>query len=134
MSKDQNFVARDLGTGRIVANRVSVASGRVDRAVGLLGRSHLETGEGLLITPCRGVHTCFMRFSIDILALDEDGVVVDAVSMLKPWRIRLPRPGTHSVLELPAGTLLNAETRIGHRIKIQGSNSAFTPSIAAAAE
>lgn len=134
MSKDQNFVARDVGTGRIVANRVSVASGRVDRAVGLLGRSHMETGEGLLITPCRGVHTCFMRFSIDILALDEDGVVVDAVSMLKPWRIRLPRPGTHSVLELPAGTLLNAETRVGHRIKIQGSNSTVTPSMAAAAE
>jgi uncharacterized membrane protein (UPF0127 family) len=128
MTSDQNFIARDLGTGRIVANRVTVASTRVDRAIGLLGRTHLEAGEGLWIIPCHGVHTCFMRFSIDVLALDEAGFVVDAVSMLKPWRFRLPKPGAHSVLELPAGTLLNAQTRIGHRITIQGWNSAFTPS------
>ena len=86
-------------------DRVTVASRRLERAVGLLGRSHLDAGEALWITPCHGVHTWFMRFSIDVIAMDADGVVVDAVSTLKPWRMRLPKPGAHSVLELPAGTL-----------------------------
>ena len=117
-----NAVARDVATGTIVANRVAVATSRRERAVGLLTRSHLEPGEGLWITPCRGVHTWFMRFSIDVLALDHDGVVVDAVSALKPWRMRLPKRGEHSVLELPAGTLANAGTKVGHRIQFEAAS------------
>ncbi|RPI53585.1 MAG: DUF192 domain-containing protein [Acidobacteria bacterium] len=124
MANDKDFVAREVHTGVIVANRVKVASRRFERAVGLLGRNHLETGEGLWITPCHGVHTWFMRFSIDVLAMDENGVVVDAISVLKPWRMRLPKPGAYSVLELPAGTLLSAQMKVGHRIEIEGWNSA----------
>ena len=125
----QHFVARDVENGAIVANRVTVASRRLERAVGLLGRSHLEAGEALWITPCHGVHTCFMRFTIDVIAMDADGVIVDAVSMLKPWRMRLPRPGAHSVLELPAGTLLASPVKVGHRLQIEGWNSAFMPAL-----
>ena len=125
MTQDQNFIARDVETGLIVANRVKMATSRAQRAIGLLGRDHLDPGEALWIAPCHGVHTCFMRFSIDVLAMDRDGLVVDAVSMLKPWRLRLPKSGAFSVLELPAGTLLNAQTKIGHRITIQGWSSAW---------
>ncbi len=119
MTHEKNFVAREVETGVIVANRVKVASRRLERAVGLLGRNHLDAGEGLWITPCHGVHTWFMRFSIDVLAMDEHGVVVDVVSTLKPWRMRLPKPGAFSVLELPAGTLLSAQMKVGQRIKIE---------------
>ena len=125
----QHFIARDVETGVIMANRVTVASRRLERAIGLLGRTGLEAGEALWITPCHGVHTWFMRFSIDVIAMDADGVVVDAISVLKPWRMRLPKPGARSVLELPAGTLLHARTKIGHRIKIQEWNSVFAPSL-----
>ncbi len=123
----QNFIARDVETGVVMANRVTVASRRLERAVGLLGRKHLELGEALWITPCHGVHTWFMRFSIDVVAMDANGVVIDTVSTMKPWRMRLPRPGAFSVLELPAGTLLTAPTMIGRRIEILGSNAAFSP-------
>jgi hypothetical protein len=115
----RHLVARDADNGAIVANRVTVASRRLDRAVGLLRHSHLRAGEALWITPCHGVHTWFMRFSIDVIAMDADGVVVDAVSTLKPWRMRLPKPGAYSVLELRAGTLLATPVKIGDRIQIQ---------------
>jgi uncharacterized membrane protein (UPF0127 family) len=121
----QYFVARDVETGMVVADRVILASRRLDRAVGLLGRRHLDAGEALWITPCHGVHTWFMRFSIDVIALDADGIIVDAVSTLKPWRMRLPRPGACSVLELPAGTLVDTRTEIGHRIHIEERHAAF---------
>lgn len=123
----QHFIARDVETGLIMANRVTVASRRLDRAIGLLGRTRLEVGEALWITPCHGVHTWFMRFSIDVIAMDAEGVIVDTVSMLKPWRMRLPRPGACSVLELPAGTLLTTPVKVGHRIQIEGWKSAFMP-------
>lgn len=119
MANDRNFVARDVNTGAIVADRVTVASRRLERAVGLLGRNHLDPGEALWITPCNGVHTWFMRFPIDVLALDANGVVVDVVSDMGPWRMRLPKPGSASVLELRAGTLANAGMRVGNRIKIE---------------
>jgi uncharacterized protein len=108
-----------VDTGELVANRVTVATKKVERAVGLLKHSALSPGEGLLITPCRGVHTCGMRFTIDIIALDENGVIVDAVQELAPWRIRLPRRGAVSVLELPAGSLSRTNTERGHRIELQ---------------
>ena len=118
MKDDKQVVARDLETGAIVADRVTVASRRLQRAVGLLGRSHLDPGEALWITPCNGVHTWFMRFPIDVLAMDANGVVVDVVSDMKPWRMRLPKAGSASVLEFRAGTLANAGMKLGHRIKI----------------
>ncbi len=128
MAQHNNFVAREVRTGVIVADRVKLASTRVERAVGLLRHSHLEPGEGLWITPCRGVHTWFMRFSIDVLALDEQGVVVDVVPAMGPWRMRLPKPGEHSVLELPAGTLLNTPVTIGQRIGFEEADALSTAS------
>jgi uncharacterized protein len=111
------LIARNMDTGAVVADHVEVADTRATRAVGLLSRDSLNPGEALWIIPSRGVHTWGMRFTIDIVALDANGVVVDHVSRLKPWRIRLPRRGTAGVLELPSGTLEASGTSIGHRIE-----------------
>src|SRR5688572_16472225 len=113
------LTATNLDTGAIVADNVAVASTRATRAVGLLSRSGLEPGEALWIVPSRGVHTWGMRFAIDVLALDEAGTVIDCVSNLKPWRLRLPRRGTAGVLELPAGTLVASGTAVGHHVRLE---------------
>jgi uncharacterized protein len=113
------LIARNVDTGAIVADRVAVAATHAERAVGLLSRNGLEPGEALWIVPSRGVHTWGMRFAIDIVALDDRGIVIDQVTALKPWRIRLPRRGTAGVLELPSGTLTASGTAIGHRIEFE---------------
>ena len=110
------LIARNVDTGSVVADLVAVADTRATRAVGLLNRTGFEPGEGLWIVPSRGVHTCWMKFAIDIVALDDRGVVIDHVANLKPWRIRLPRRGTAGVLELAAGWLEHSGTALGHRI------------------
>ena len=112
------LIATNLDTGALVADNVAVADTRATRAVGLLSRSGLNPGEALWIVPSRGVHTWWMRFTIDVLALNERGVVVDRVTGLKPWRIRLPRRGTAGVLELPAGRIAATGTELGHRIQL----------------
>jgi uncharacterized membrane protein (UPF0127 family) len=117
------LIARNLDTGTLVADRVGVAATRAARAVGLLTRTGLDPGEALWIVPSRGVHTWGMRFTIDVVALDEQGVVVDCVPNLKPWRMRLPRAGTAGVLELPAGTLDKSGTAVGHRIEFETSGA-----------
>lgn len=115
----RRMVARNTSVNRVLADRVDVADTRATRAVGLLSRSGLEPGEALWIVPSRGVHTFWMRFAIDVLALDEAGTVIDCVSNLKPWRLRLPRPGTAGVLELPAGTLAASGTAVGHQVLLE---------------
>ncbi|MEO8075711.1 MAG: DUF192 domain-containing protein [Acidobacteriota bacterium] len=110
------LIATNVDTGAVVADNVAVACTRAARAVGLLSRAGLDAGEALWIVPSRGVHTWGMRFTIDVLALDDRGVVIDQVSGLRPWRIRLPRRGTAGVLELPPGTLAASRTALGHRI------------------
>ncbi len=117
------LTATNVDNGVMVADRVSVADTRATRAVGLLSRTGLDPGEALWIVPSRGVHTCGMKFPIDLLALDERGTVIDRVVNLKPWRIRLPRRGTAGVLELPAGTLDGSATRLGHRIEFAQTGS-----------
>jgi uncharacterized membrane protein (UPF0127 family) len=115
----RRLVARNASLNTVLADRVDVASTHAERAVGLLSRTSLEPGEALWIVPSRGVHTWGMRFTIDVLALDEAGNVVDCVSNLRPWRVRLPRKGTAGVLELPAGTLEASRTSLGHRVILE---------------
>ncbi|MEI7880862.1 MAG: DUF192 domain-containing protein, partial [bacterium] len=40
------------------------------RSIGLMGKPGLKAGQGLLLSPCGSIHTCFMRFPIDIIFLD----------------------------------------------------------------
>jgi uncharacterized protein len=115
----RRLVARNASVNKVLADRVGVAATRAARAVGLLSRTGLEPGEALWIVPSRGVHTWGMRFTIDVLALDEAGTVIDCVSNLKPWRVRLPRKGTAGVLELPAGTLAASGTLVGHQVSLE---------------
>ena len=117
----RRLIARNASLDTVIADRVGVAATRGARAVGLLTRSGLEPGEGLWIVPSRGVHTWGMRFTIDVVALDQAGTVIDCVSNLRPWRMRLPRKGTAGVLELPAGTLAASGTHVGHRVLLEMS-------------
>ena len=118
----RRLIARNASLNTVIADKVGVAATRASRAVGLLTRSGLEPGEGLWIVPSRGVHTWGMRFAIDVVALDEAGTVIDCVSNLRPWRMRLPRAGTAGVLELPAGTLEASRTGMGHTIVLELAN------------
>ena len=118
----RRLIARNTSLNTVIADKVGVAATRATRAVGLLNRSGLEPGEGLWIVPSRGVHTWGMRFAIDVVALDQAGTVIDCVSNLRPWRMRLPRKGTAGVLELPAGTLAASHTGVGHTIVLELAN------------
>ncbi len=99
----------------VLADRAVVAGGFWRRGVGLLGRSRLEAGEGLILEPCGSIHTFGMRFAIDALHLDGEGRCLEVVGALVPWRLGPIRRGVRVVVELPAGAA--AGTRVGDRIR-----------------
>jgi uncharacterized membrane protein (UPF0127 family) len=93
-------LANDDGT--VVCERCLLAETPLARMRGLLGRSSLPAGEGLLLRPAASIHMAFMRFPIDAVFLDSGDRVVKVVAELKPWRMAGCR-GARAVLELPAG-------------------------------
>jgi uncharacterized protein len=122
----KRLLARNVNLNSVIADKVGVAATRPARRTGLLNHDRLEPGEALWIVPSRGVHTFGMKFTIDVIALDERGVVIDCVPNMKPWRIRLPRRGTAGVLELPAGRVAASGTELGHRILFEMTATEFT--------
>jgi uncharacterized protein len=88
--------------GDVVCHRCVVAASPFSRMKGLLGRSELGPGEGLLLRPASAIHTFFMRFPIDAVFLDRDWRVVGIAGDVAPWRTA-GRKGAKAVLELPAG-------------------------------
>jgi uncharacterized protein len=105
--------------GRVICERCVVATSPLTRMRGLLGRRALEPDEGILLRPASSVHTCFMRFAIDAVFLDDDLVVRRIVSGLRTWRAAGAR-GARSVLELPAGACAEREVRVGERLSLDG--------------
>ena len=102
--------------GRIVCDRCEIADGLVTRARGLLGRSGLDRGEGLLLKPTFSIHTFFMRFPIDVVFLDKSDSVVAVVRKLKPWRAAT-RMRARAVLELSAGEADRVGIQVGERLE-----------------
>lgn len=100
----------------MLGDRIVIADRWWSRLKGLMGRSSLAPGEGLLLRPCRAVHMMGMRFPLDIAFLDTRGTVVATYPNLRPGA----RTGWHrqadGALELPAGTLAASGTREGDQI------------------
>jgi uncharacterized protein len=72
------------------------------RLRGLLGRPAPGPGEGVVLEPCRQVHTFGMSYAIDAVYLDAGGSVL-AIATLVPWRVGPFRRRAAAVLELAAG-------------------------------
>jgi uncharacterized membrane protein (UPF0127 family) len=104
-------------TRSAVALEVDVAATRATRRRGLLGRENLKATEGLLLTPCKAVHTVGMRFPIDVIFIDRDGRVVRIVPSLAPWRIAMSARA-NAVIELAAGQVSASDIRIGDMLYV----------------
>jgi uncharacterized membrane protein (UPF0127 family) len=102
-------------SGRVLASLEVVEHPR-GRAKGLLGRDHLEGG--MLLRPCRAVHTLGMRFDIDVAYLDAGGNVVKTVRMHRN-RIGAPVPRSRAVVEAEAGAFARWALQVGDVVEIR---------------
>ena len=102
-----------------------VASEFFGRLRGLMLAPPLPADQGLLLTRCSSVHTCFMRDNVDVVYLDAHGVVTKCVANLQPWRAstahlrslqHVRRPLAVHVLELAPGTIGRLNVAPGSRL------------------
>jgi uncharacterized membrane protein (UPF0127 family) len=103
-----------------LGTEIVVADTYLRRLIGLLGKTKRwpRPGRGLWIVPSHGVHTIGMLFSIDLIFLDPENVVVHVEEVVRPFRISSVSLRTKSVLELPAHTVFRTGTKVGDRLEI----------------
>jgi uncharacterized protein len=89
---------RSLPGGLVVAEARSPPA----RALGLAWLRDLSREVGLLLVPCRSVHTVGMRFALDLVWLGAGGEVIRIDRAVTPGRLRTCR-AARSVLETRAG-------------------------------
>jgi hypothetical protein len=104
--------------GTMVADRADIADTSLKRRTGLLKHTGLETGEGLWITPCEGVHTFGMKFTIDVVFLNKKKKILKIRPNMVKRRMALSILA-HSVLELPAGRLAETGTVAGDELEFE---------------
>jgi uncharacterized membrane protein (UPF0127 family) len=106
-------------TGCVIVERLTFAATFWTRFRGLQLRKILSAEEGLLIAPCRSIHTHWMRFAIDVAMVDRSGVVVEFHSTVRPWRMLAGDRSVAYVLEATAGQL---KASVGDQLGIEAND------------
>lgn len=105
--------------GEVIAREHGVADSFLSRARGMMFRRSFPEGEALVFefqSERRvGIHMLFVAFSLDVVFLDGDGIVV-SVRTLRPW-IGYASERAATAVELPAGGAEGVEE--GDRLVIE---------------
>lgn len=104
---------RDL----VISKNMKVADSFLDRLIGLMFKSSMGDKDSLLIKKCNSIHTFFMKYSIDVVFLNKEYLVVKAFYDVKPWRMTRMVFGATQVLEMRAGDLPR-DLSVGDRLII----------------
>jgi uncharacterized membrane protein (UPF0127 family) len=108
---------------QVLVENLEVAENFWSRLVGLLGRKDLAANRGLWIKRCNSVHTFFMRFTIDLIFVDENLKVVKTVRHVHPGRMVWPVWKARSVIELRDGFLDQHLVEVGEELHVDHSLS-----------
>ena len=110
-----------------LGSRVGVAARWWLRLRGLLGRSELRPGEGLLLKPCKAVHMAGMAFPLDVGFLDAEGRLIAIYPALPPRARTRWHSGARQALELPAGTFAATGSGLGDVLETTAQPLGTTP-------
>lgn len=81
------------------------------RLRGLLGRK-ISPNFGLVIMPCRSIHTMWMGYSIDVVFINKEYQVTAVHRNLKPWKMASSKQA-YCVIELQSGNAEKLNIKVG---------------------
>jgi uncharacterized membrane protein (UPF0127 family) len=105
-----------MHAGTVLA-AVEVTETALERARGLLGRAALPAGHAMWFERCACVHTCGMRFAIDVVFLDRRRRVVRIRRGVRPWRLVWGGWRASAACESAANALPLERLRMGSEIE-----------------
>ena len=103
---------------------LAVSERRADRWFsrlrGLIGHDFSEF-DGMVFPDCSAIHTFFMGMKIDVLFLDDAGIVKRACPEVPQWKCCLMEKNASVTVELPAGTISGTQTAVGDLIGLENA-------------
>jgi uncharacterized membrane protein (UPF0127 family) len=109
----------NLSKGNIILDEAEVADNFYLRLKGLLGRSGLPPGKGIVIKPCQAVHTVGMSFPIDVAFVDKHNRICYLIERMPAFKFSPAVKKGSFVIEAPAGTFSKTETVSGDEVKLE---------------
>ena len=97
---------------KIITNIIH-ANTFLSRLKGLMGRKTLPHDTGLLLEPCDNVHTFHMKFSIDVIFLNQENNVMHIEHSMKPNQVGKKVKGAAKVLEINGGIAAAMNLQLG---------------------
>ena len=103
--------------GDLISQKAKVANNLISRMVGLMFRKVMDKEEALIFYLAPSIHTCFMRFPIDLIFLDKERKIIRICEALKPWRAVLCAK-SFITIELPPYKAEDASLKLGDVLEI----------------
>lgn len=76
----------------------------------------LKSGEGVWMTPFRGIPAAAVPAPLDLIYLDEECRVIDTVESFPTFQVSSSKPHPNSVLALPAHSIYSSQTQAGDQL------------------
>ena len=106
---------RNLKNNQVVCEDLKICESFLDRFLGLINP---RNPRNLMLKTRFGIHTFFLRDSIDVLILDEKNQVVKLRQRLLPNKLFFWNPKYIKVIELEAGSVLKYRIGMGDTLSI----------------
>lgn len=84
--------------------KIKYADNYIKRLIGLMFKKDIDYGLVFIIKYGSSIHTCFMRFNIDVYFLDENKKIFDKIT-LKPWKFYKPSKKAKYIIETKENSL-----------------------------
>lgn len=106
------MIVRNITRNTTISKDLKIASSFQDRMFGLLLKRNPRS---LLFKTKFGIHTFFLKQSIDVLVLNSENEVIKGKTV-NPNKIFIYNPRYDTVIELPQGSLRKSKTKIGDKL------------------
>ncbi|HHU33076.1 MAG: DUF192 domain-containing protein [Zhaonellaceae bacterium] len=97
----------------VIAKQVKIASTFSQKLRGLMFYKELPPDNCLVIKNCNSIHTCFMRFPLDIIFINKENAVVHLLHGIKPFRCSPVVKEACTVVEIVSGQIIRSHTEVG---------------------
>lgn len=109
---------RNTNRGSVLAETLLTLRSNFPRTLRHISRYGLPSDCALWISPCHAIYTVGMRFPVDIIFIDNRGVVVKALRNFPPNCYVESASDAVSALELPCNRITESRTEVGDLLQL----------------
>jgi len=100
-----------------LATNAKLATVMIDRMIGLMFRKKMDGFDALIIEDCKSIHTCFMKYPIDVVFIDRKNKIVKIKNNIKPWRVTPIYFSASKAIEFTSGSV-SSDFKIGDQLEV----------------